>query len=127
MATLSEVASNLFIGEYHRHVILCAGDKCCSAAEGEAAWAELKKQLKERDLSLSAGPNACFRTRAGCLRVCQDGPIAVVYPEGTWYARLAKDRIPLFVQQHLVEGQPVEEWIFARNALPKEGDQTQFG
>lgn len=118
--SLPEVANKLGIGAYHRHVFLCVGEECCSAEEGQAAWEALKKELKDKNLSLSAGPNACYRTKAGCLRVCQQGPIAVVYPEGTWYANLTADRIPQFVQRHLVEGEPVAEWTFAENPLPAE-------
>ena len=115
---LSEVAVKLGIGAYRRHVFLCTGGKCCTAEVGLAAWEALKKELNERNLSLSTGPNACYRTKVDCLRLCQGGPIAVVYPEGTWYAGLTADRIPLFVQQHLMEGQPVAEWTFAENPLP---------
>ncbi|MSR54534.1 MAG: (2Fe-2S) ferredoxin domain-containing protein [Gemmataceae bacterium] len=118
--SLPEVAEKLGIGEYHRHVFLCTGDKCCTAEVGLAAWEALKQELKDRKLSLSTGPNACYRTKVGCLRICQSGPIAVVYPEGTWYSGLTAERIPLFVQQHLVEGDPVREWVFAGNPLPNE-------
>jgi (2Fe-2S) ferredoxin len=118
--TLPEVAAKLGIGSFHRHVFLCTGDKCCTAEVGQAAWESLKKELKDRNLSLSTEPNACYRTKVGCLRICQGGPIAVVYPEGTWYQGLTVERIPLFVQQHLEEGRPVEEWIFTRNPLPNE-------
>ncbi|MCE9532375.1 MAG: (2Fe-2S) ferredoxin domain-containing protein [Planctomycetes bacterium] len=117
MEKLKDVAEKLGIGEFHRHVFLCTGDKCCPADVGQEAWDELKKLLKEQNLSLSSGPNACYRTKVGCLRICQDGPIVVVYPEGTWYAGMTKKRIPLFVHQHLMEGKPIEEWIFARNEL----------
>jgi (2Fe-2S) ferredoxin len=118
LAKLSEIASKLHIGTYHRHVFLCIGEECCSREAGEAAWEALKKELKDRNLSLSTGPNACYRTKVGCLRVCNGGPIAVVYPEGTYYAGLTADRIPEFVQKHLVDNQPIEEMIFARNPLP---------
>jgi (2Fe-2S) ferredoxin len=118
--TLSEVAAKLRIGEYHRHVFLCTGPNCCETEVGLSAWDELKKQLKDRNLSLSAGPNACYRTKVNCLRVCQGGPIAVVYPEGDWYAGLTAERIPLFVQEHLVEGNRMEEWVFANNRLPND-------
>lgn len=121
--TLSEVARKLGIGEYHRHVFLCTGDKCCTPDEGNAAWEALKKELKDKNLSLSTGPNACYRTKVGCLRLCQGGPIAVVYPEGVWYGGLTADRIPLFVQQHLIEGQPIAEWTFAENPLPAQSDE----
>jgi hypothetical protein len=78
--SLPEVAAKLGIGSYHRHVVLCSGDKCCTAEVGAAAWEALKRELKDRGLSLSARPNACYRTKAACLRICQGGPIAVVYP-----------------------------------------------
>jgi (2Fe-2S) ferredoxin len=124
--TLPEVAAKLGIGAYHRHVFLCVGDACCTSEVGTAAWDALKKELKDRNLSLSTGPNACYRTKVGCLRVCQGGPIAVVYPDGTWYAGLTSDRIPLFVQQHLIDGKPIVEWVFAENPLPATVDETDF-
>jgi len=115
---LSVIAEKLFIGQFHQHVLLCIGDDCCTGSEGEAAWEVLKRELKDRKLSLTTGANACFRTKVQCLRVCSQGPIVVVYPEGTWYSGMTAERIPRFVQEHLVDGQPIEEWIFARNALP---------
>jgi (2Fe-2S) ferredoxin len=78
----------------------------------------LKQQIK--DHGLSAGDHACYRTKVGCLRICCHGPTMVVYPEGTWYHGMNAERIPLFVRQHLVEDKPVEEWVFARNALNDE-------
>ena len=117
-AQLPQIAEQLCIGAYTRHVFLCVGGKCASAEEGQKAWECLKKELKDRNLSLSTGPNACYRTKVDCLRVCAGGPIMVVYPEGTWYAGMTAERIPLFVTQHLEEGQPVAEWVFASNPLP---------
>ena len=115
---LAEIADKLLIGQFHRHVFLCIGDSCCTSEVGQEAWQKLKDELKERNLSLSTGPTACYRTKVGCLRICTGGPILVVYPEGMWYMGMTADRIPRFVQEHLVEGKPIEEWIFARNALP---------
>ena len=113
---LREVAAKLGVGGYHQHVFLCTGPNCCTTEQGTAAWEVLKQQIKER--GLGTGASACYRTKVGCLRVCAHGPILVVYPEGTWYHGMTAERIPLFVQQHLVEGKPVEEWIFAKNPLP---------
>ena len=113
---LREVAAKLGVGSYHRHVFLCTGPNCCTPETGLAAWEALKREIKEKDLS--AGENACYRTKVGCLRICCHGPTMVVYPEGTWYHGMTAERIPLFVRQHLVEGQPVEEWVFANNPLP---------
>jgi len=116
--TLAEIADKLLIGQYHRHVFLCVGDSCCTDEVGQAAWEKLKAELKERNLSLSTGPAACYRTKVKCLRVCTGGPILVVYPEGTWYMGMTADRIPRFVREHLEEGRPVAEWVFAGNPLP---------
>jgi (2Fe-2S) ferredoxin len=112
---LAAVAAKLNVGGYVRHVFLCTGPNCCTPDEGTAAWDELKKQIKDRNLGV--GENACYRTKVGCLRICVHGPTMVVYPEGTWYHGMSKERIPRFVQEHLVEGKPIEEWIFARNPL----------
>jgi (2Fe-2S) ferredoxin len=112
---LPTIAAKLGIGAYHRHVFLCTGPKCCTPEVGMAAWEALKAQLKEK--GLLTGENACYRTKVGCLRICCHGPTMVVYPEGTWYHGMTPERIPRFVQEHLIEGKPIEEWIFARNPL----------
>ena len=123
LTKLKQIADNLLIGEFHRHVLLCVGDACCVAVGKEAAqaaWDALKDELKVRNLSLATGPLACYRTKVGCLRVCAGGPVLVVYPEGTWYAGMTAERIKRFVQEHLIDGKPIEEWIFARNPLPND-------
>jgi (2Fe-2S) ferredoxin len=112
---LREVAAKLNIGGHQRHVFLCVGQSCCTKEVGAAAWETLKQLIKDKDLG--SGPNACYRTKVGCLRICTEGPTMVVYPEGTWYHGMTADKIPHFVQQHLIEGRPVEEWIFARGPL----------
>jgi (2Fe-2S) ferredoxin len=115
---LAEIAARFRVGGFHRHVFFCVGGACAPDEEGTAAWEALKKEFKDRNLTPGTAEYSCYRTKVGCLRICQDGPIAVVYPEGTWYCRLTADRIPEFVQKHIVEGQPIEDWIFARNPLP---------
>jgi (2Fe-2S) ferredoxin len=115
---LQAAAAKLGIGILHRHAFLCIGPRCCTPETGQAAWETLKKVHK--DLGLGAGPNACYRTKVGCLRICCHGPTMVVYPEGTWYHGMTADRIPEFAQRHLVGGRPIEEWIFAQNPLGRE-------
>jgi (2Fe-2S) ferredoxin len=117
---LQQVAAKLGVGGYRRHVLLCTGPTCCMPETGMAAWEALKKQLKDRNLG--TGEHACYRTKVGCLRICCHGPTLVVYPEGTWYHGMTAERIPQFVEQHLVADRPVEEWIFARNPLPQPDD-----
>lgn len=117
---IEDTVAKLGIGRYHRHVFMCTGPKCCTPEQGAESWELLKKEMKDRGLSLTMGPNECYRTKVGCLRVCAHGPVMVVYPEGTWYRGMTADRIPLFVTQHLEKGEPVKEWIFAENPLPHE-------
>ena len=115
---LQKAITKIGIGAIKRHVFLCLGPKCCEPAVGEASWELLKQNLK--DAGLSSGDNVCQRTRVGCLRICCQGPTMVVYPEGTWYKEITPDKIERLVQEHLIEGKPIEEWIFARNPLPME-------
>jgi (2Fe-2S) ferredoxin len=112
---LRAAAEKMGIGGYQRHVFLCTGPTCCMPEAGQAAWEMLKNQIREH--GLGTGPNACYRTKVGCLRICCHGPTMVVYPEGTWYHGMTAERIPRFVREHLIDGRPVEEWMFARNAL----------
>jgi (2Fe-2S) ferredoxin len=114
---LKEIATQLKIGHYSRHVFLCIGATCCSKDVGEESWKVLKDLLKEKNLSLSTGATACYRTKVGCLRVCVGGPILVVYPEGNWYSGMTSDRIPEFVERQIMRGEPIEEWIFAKNPI----------
>jgi (2Fe-2S) ferredoxin len=115
---LRSVADKLGIGSYTRHVLLCTGPTCCTPEQGMAAWEVLKGQIKEQ--GLTSGERACYRTKVGCLRICCHGPTMVVYPEGTWYHGMTAERIPRLVKEHLVEGKPIREWIFAENPLAAE-------
>jgi (2Fe-2S) ferredoxin len=116
---LQAAAAKVGVGGYRRHVFLCTGPSCCTPEVGQAAWETLKRTLKEEGLT------DCYRSKVGCLRICCHGPTMVVYPEGTWYQGMTAERIPLFVRQHLAEGTPVREWIFAENPLGTEGEAAR--
>jgi (2Fe-2S) ferredoxin len=62
-----------------------------------------------------------MRTKAACLRICHEGPWLVVYPEGIWYGRLDGERLRRILQEHVVEGRPVTEWIATRMPNLKTG------
>ena len=108
--SLQARVQKLNIPKITKHIFICADATkplCCQAVLGLESWEYLKRRIKELNLETEI-----FRTKANCLRVCEHGPILMIYPDRTWYNSVTVPVMERILQEHIIGGQIVADFVF---------------
>lgn len=121
--SLNSISQALHLTQVQRHLFLCATPtkpKCCSPDQGLSTWTYLKERLHalQLDQPTAARPICIYRTKVDCLRICHQGPILLVYPDGIWYHSVTPEVMESILQAHILNNKVVEEYTFAQAPLP---------
>ncbi len=103
------------------HLLLCANSKkslCCDTEEGNRTWEKLKNVLKNNNLEdPTRSQGIVLRSKVDCLRICHSGPILLIWPDGIWYKDVYANRIERIIESHIIQGNPIKEWVLKETPL----------
>lgn len=103
------------------HLLLCATPtkaKCCDPLEGARSWDALKRLVQEHDLENPERPQGIvLRSKVDCLRICDKGPILLIWPDGIWYGGVTPERLDMILREHVIGGRPCRPWILKQTAM----------
>ncbi len=102
----------------NHHILLCAtptNASCCDLSIGSECWKHLKHLLRKFDLENPQRPKGIvLRSKVDCLRICNNGPIMLIWPDGTWYGNITPEKIDEIIVKHIINGNAIEDWIIKK-------------
>jgi (2Fe-2S) ferredoxin len=108
--------SKMGIDTAQRHVFLCIGPDCCSEEQGMQSWEVLKERIKQLGIPV-------LRSKAGCFRICCEGPWMAIYPEGIWYGGVTPEKCHRIIEEHLLRNAPIQDWIVREHCLSNQNQE----